>query len=281
MSPRRLAVAAGATIVVGLSACGGGGEEKATLGAPTPGPAAARSVTAQIDGRALNGHCRGERRDAPAVLLDSGVGRQDELTGIEELLAEQTLVCAYDRAGVARSDAPGKTPRPMSELVADLDAFAAAAHVPEPYVLVGHSTGGNVVFAYAQAHPEKVAGFLAMNPLPPSETFMPAVKKVVTAHQYAGEKAFSRGENDQHISFAEPVLGNPIPPSVRYVIMFDLDCGGNEYCERVSPAVTRSVRALARVGQGGRFEPVKGAGFNIYSSRPELVLATVQKLLMG
>jgi hypothetical protein len=63
--------------------------------------------------------------------------------------------------------------------------------------------------------------------------------------------------------------------------MFDLDCGGNEYCERVSPAVTRSVRALARVGQGGRFEPVKGAGFNIYSSRPELVLATVQKLLMG
>ena len=77
---------------------------------------------------------------------------------------KRTLVCAYDRAGSGRSDPPAKTPRPVSELVGDLDAFATAANVPAPYVLVGELTGGNVVFAYAQTHPEKVAGFVAMNP---------------------------------------------------------------------------------------------------------------------
>ena len=118
MSQRRGAVAAGATMILGLSACGGGSEEKAALGASTPGPAAARTVTARVDGRELSGHCRGEKRDAPAVVLESGIGaNQGQLAGIEELLTPRTLVCAYDRAGVGRSDPPAKTPRPVSELV--------------------------------------------------------------------------------------------------------------------------------------------------------------------
>jgi pimeloyl-ACP methyl ester carboxylesterase len=44
------------------------------------------------------------------------------------------------------------------ELVADVDAFVVAADARPPYLLVGQSMGGNIVFMYAQAHPEKVAG---------------------------------------------------------------------------------------------------------------------------
>ena len=61
-----------------------------------------------------------------------------------------------------------------------------------------------------------------MNPLPPLETFMPAVKKVATAEEYADEEAFfNRGENDEKISFEEPMLDTPLPPSMPYAIMFD------------------------------------------------------------
>ena len=53
---------------------------------------------------------------------------------------------------------------------------------------------------------------------------MPAVKKVVTAKEYAAEEAFVRGENDQKISFEEPMLATPLPSSMPYAIMFDEDC---------------------------------------------------------
>ncbi len=281
MGPRRGAVAAGATTMIfGLSACGGGSEEQAAIGGATPGPAAARTVTAQVDGRTLSGHCRGQKRDAPAVVLESGIGaNQGQLAGIEELLTPRTLVCAYDRGGVGRSDPPAKTPRPVSELVADLDAFATAANLTEPFVLVGQSAGGTVAFEYAQTHPEKVAGFVAMNPTPPLETFMPAVKKVQTTDEYAYEKAFNRGENDEKIKFEEPMLTPPLPPSMPYAIMFDEDCD-TDFCDRVIPPLTRSMRALARVGEGGRFVRADGAGHEIYRDA-ERVRQTVEEILKG
>jgi pimeloyl-ACP methyl ester carboxylesterase len=280
MPSRHGAVVAGATMIVGLSSCGGSSEEKAAVGGSTPGPAAARTVTARVDGRVLSGHCRGERRDEPAVVLDSGSGRQGHLAGLEELLMKRTLVCAYDRAGIGRSDPPAKTPRPVSELVSDLDAFATAADVPAPYALVGELTGGNVVLAYAQTHPEKVAGFVAMNPLPPPKTFLPAVKKVETAKEYAEEKAFFRGGNDERVTFEEPVLGTPIPPSVRYAIVVGNACD-NDYCERILPPAIRSTRGLARLGEGGRFVLAEGATFEISRSDPELALKTVDEILTG
>ena len=282
MSPRRGAVAAGATMIVGLSSCGGGDQNKAAIGGSTPGPAAARTVTARVDGRTVSGHCRGERSNAPAVVLESQIGaNQGQLAGLEELLMSRTLVCAYDRAGIGRSDPPGKTPRPMSELVGDLDAFVAAAKIREPHVLVGQFEGGNVAFAYAQTYPENVAGFVAMNPVPPLETVLPALKKVETAKEYAAGEAYHLGQNGEQVSFEEPMLDRPLPPGMPYAILFDDNCGGDTHCERVMPAVTRSTRALARVGDGGRVVPVDGAGDAIYRADPELVLQTVNEILKG
>jgi pimeloyl-ACP methyl ester carboxylesterase len=238
-------------------------------------------VTAEVDGRTLSGHCRGEQRDAPAVVLESGDGaNQAQLAGIEELLTPRTLVCAYDRAGIGRSDPPAETPRPVSELMADLDAFATAAKVPEPYVLVGQSAGGNVVLTHAQLHPEKVAGFVAMNPWPPVETFLPAVKEVATEEGYAAEVAFYRGQNDEGISFAKPVLDTRLPPTMPFTIMYDVNCGGDPHCDRVLPAITQSTRALARLGEGGRFVRAEGTGQEIYRD-PELVHRTVDEILRG
>ena len=171
-------------------------------------------------------------------------GGQHQLSDIEKRFAERSLVCAYDRAGVGASDPPTKTPRPVSELVADLDAFATAADARPPYLLVGQSMGANVVFMYTQAHPEKVAGFVAMNPVPPEETFLPAVKKVETKAEFAEELSFNRGENDENTSFHEPMLSNPLPASMPYTVMFDEDCGGDgDFCSRILPPLIRTTKS--------------------------------------
>jgi pimeloyl-ACP methyl ester carboxylesterase len=160
--PPILAVTAALLLAAG---CGGANpdtpSEPAAKATPTATvESASRQVTATVDGRELSGHCSGTQQEgSPAILLESGMGGdQHQLSDIEARFAERTLVCAYDRAGVGASDPPAKTPRPVSELVADLDAFAAAADARPPYLLAGQSLGGNVVFRYTQAHPEKVAG---------------------------------------------------------------------------------------------------------------------------
>jgi len=277
--------------VLTAGGCGGGDGQAADETTPSMTTAestvaaspSVRQVTAQVEGRALNGHCSGTQQDVPGVFLDSGMaGGQQELANLEEELAQRTVVCAYDRAGVGNSDPPSKTPRPLSDLVVDLDAFAAAAKVRAPYVLVGQSAGGTVVFMYAQAHPEKVAGFVSMNPVPPETTFLKAAQKVETKSEYQDELAFNRGENDERINFAdsERQLTEPLPSTMPYVVMFDEDCGGEtDFCRRILPPLTQSTKAMAAVGEGGRFVAAKGAGHAIYQTNPELVLQTVDGVL--
>jgi pimeloyl-ACP methyl ester carboxylesterase len=284
--PTILAVTAALLLAAG---CGGGHEdspsEKAAKATPTAiVESASREVTASVDGRELSGHCSGTQQEgSPAILLDSGMGGgQHQLSDIEERFAERTLVCAYDRAGVGASDPPTKTPRPVSKLVADLDAFATAADARPPYLLVGHSMGANVAFMYTQAHPENVAGFVAMNPVPPAETFIAAAKKVETTAEFTEERSFYRGANDEETSFQEPMLSNPLPASMPYAVMFDEDCGGDsDFCRRILPPLIRTTKSLAAVGDDGRFVRVKGAGHDIFSADPEVVQETINEVMNG
>jgi hypothetical protein len=80
-------------------------------------------------------------------------------------LAGTHRVCAYDRPGTLRysdpptlSDrsSPAAMPRSAQDVVGDLHALLAAAHLPGPYLLVGHSLGGLFARLYAQSYPDQV-----------------------------------------------------------------------------------------------------------------------------
>jgi hypothetical protein len=60
------------------------------------------------------------------------------------------------------------------------------------------------VFRYAQAHPDTVAGFVSMNPVPPAKTFLPMARKVETKDEYASELAFYRRGTKKGSSFGRP-----------------------------------------------------------------------------
>jgi pimeloyl-ACP methyl ester carboxylesterase len=80
-------------------------------------------------------------------------------------LAGTHRVCAYDRPGTLRySDPPTLSdrsspvamPRTAQDVVDDLHALLAAAHLRGPYLLVGHSLGGLFARLYAQTYPDQV-----------------------------------------------------------------------------------------------------------------------------
>jgi pimeloyl-ACP methyl ester carboxylesterase len=130
-------------------------------------------------GRRLYLECRG--RGGPTVVLESGYRgaangwsvseRGSERTAVLPAIARFTRVCAYDRPGTirdvdrfSRSD-PVPMPRTAEDAVADLHALLRAAHVPGPYVLVGHSLGGLFVRRYASTYPRQVAGLVLVDAL--------------------------------------------------------------------------------------------------------------------
>jgi pimeloyl-ACP methyl ester carboxylesterase len=54
-------------------------------------------------------------------------------------------------------------PRTLPSMVSDLDKLLKSAHVPGPYLLVGHSYGGMIVRLFAQTHPSLTAGLVLVD----------------------------------------------------------------------------------------------------------------------
>ena len=103
------------------------------------------------------------------MILESGIAASSlNWTALQAEIARFTRACAYDRAWLGWSD-PAATPRIASQLVVELHSLLAAAAIPAPYVLAGHSFGGLLVQLYAAAYPDQVAGLVLIDPLSASE----------------------------------------------------------------------------------------------------------------
>lgn len=108
------------------------------------------------------------------MVLFNGLG---EFSGSWARVVDQvggtTRVCAYDRPEQGWS---GDVDRPQDGITtaADLHALLAAADVPGPYVLAGHSTGGPYALTYAAEYPQDVAGVVLLDSSSPHQmTAMP------------------------------------------------------------------------------------------------------------
>jgi pimeloyl-ACP methyl ester carboxylesterase len=287
------------TGALAVGGCGGDSEsnadrqaQSATTAAPaTPTGTLATIVTATVTGRKLVGQCTGRNADAPTVLLEVGMGgNRGDLSVVEEHLAQRTQVCSYDRAGKGISD-PASTPRPVSEVISDAHAFlaqAATQGAKPPYFLVGQSFGGEVVFLYAQAHPDQVAGFVSINPNPPYKTDLKRARKVFTEAEIREYVLpFPHGDNEESIvtTSDESMLTDPLPADMPYAVMFDEVCEGfppplqnKADCTLALSLAELTNKNLANVGKGGRYVRVKGAGHNIHLTQPKVVLATVDQV---
>lgn len=120
-----------------------------------------------IGGRSLYILCMGT--GSPTILLESGWGTNYGYWSKVMLeISKTTRVCAYDRAGMGQSD-PAPAPRTARDLMMDLHALLTEAHVPGPYVLVGHSLGGYIVRLYADEYPEEVIGMVLVDSSHPDQ----------------------------------------------------------------------------------------------------------------
>jgi len=129
-----------------------------------------------VGGYQLHIHCLGE--GSPTVILESGAGEASPMWGwIQPQLAASTRVCAYDRAGFGWSE-DGPQPRDAQQIVTELHLLLQNAGVQPPYLLVGHSLGGELMRLYAGEHPDQVVGLVLIDSSHPEQmTRMPEIQR--------------------------------------------------------------------------------------------------------
>jgi pimeloyl-ACP methyl ester carboxylesterase len=115
-----------------------------------------------VGGHRLHVTCHGS--GSPVVLLEAGIAASSlSWALVQPEIAKFTRVCAYDRAGLAWSDA-ASCPRTFERIVDELSTVLARVAPGERYVLVGHSFGSFVIRAYAARHPDHVRGLVLVDP---------------------------------------------------------------------------------------------------------------------
>lgn len=104
----------------------------------------------------------------PAVVFETGGspadgGALDVWNRVQPAISKVTTTVSYDRAGIAWSP-DGPKPRDALQVARELHTALGNAHVPPPYVLVGHSLGGPLIRVFAGMYPDEVAGLVLVDP---------------------------------------------------------------------------------------------------------------------
>ena len=281
------------------------------------GTAAAPDFAERVDiggGRKMFIECRGT--GAPTVVLVSGLDAAADLWHRPEQseptvftgVAKFARVCAYDRPGTpqgaglpSRSD-PVPQPTTPKGAVEDLHALLRAAHVPGPYVLVGHSYAGLVTRLFASAYPDEVVGMVLV------DTFTDGLRDAMTPEEWSvWKKANARLPQDiaeypaleridydvavDQVKVARP----PIRPMPLIVLSADIPYGPTVPAlidkGEIPPDTPRDLgyvidrankvaqKALAQLVPGAKHVTDTHSGHNMMIDQPQLVIDAIQRVV--
>ena len=301
------------TTLLGVGCAQGGDEPSPANTGDSSGTSDAADEIArsseQIDigGRSLHLECWGERvTGEPTVLLLTGQG---PTTSSWELMASEFAadghhLCAYDRAGVGGSDPAPEASRTTEDQVTDLVALLDAADLQEPVVLVAHSLGSHPAVGLVAHAPERVAGVVLVDPLPPrvsaaQRAALPPEKpdetpEVAEERRFLTEDLFDPAHNPEHLLLAasddevaallaEPgpifgdlptvVLRGPGPPPLPGL--------PDNYHAATEAAFDDGFREFAAESTRGTLIEVEDTGHNIQDDQPEVVMDAIRDVMAG
>jgi len=149
-----------------------------------------------------------------------------------------------------------------------LDATLAAAGIPRPVVLVGHSIGGLTVRVFVGQHPQDVSGVVLFDPTVPS--FARLFDKQNFQPEWDGTTSAEQVEN---------VTSWPDIPF--QILRHDPTVYAEQeiWSADVEAQWVAAETAYAALAPHGQVSMVAGSGHNIYRDAPAVSVQTVQQVL--
>lgn len=236
--------------------------------------------TSRIDGSDIAWVRTGSARTT--VVLQSGLGDgMSTWAAVIQRLPPSVASFAYDRPGYGASRPAPPVPRSPCDIARELHATLIVAGAPPPYLLVGHSLGGQYQFAFARLFPKETAGLLLLDPTHPDhwsslQRETPATAATISALRATVFSSAMRAEFDGQASCLDtaPPLAQTMP--IRILASTRSELGESPAFQ----AVVSRLRAdwLSRL-PGATMQPVEGAGHYIQRDKPDVVASEVGAML--
>lgn len=268
-----------------------------------PQPGAQMDELVDVGTHRLHIHCEGA--GSPTAVLDTGAGDTYEAwEPLMDSLAQETRICAYERAGYGGSD-PGPMPRSSRRAAEELHRLLGNAGEEGPFLLVGHSLGALNLQVYAATYPEEVAGLVLLDPPPLAwlvgESY-PDLRELfrqeVAAMRRSAEDARASGEPEAEAqadfllavsSEHEELFGESAQQAATSSSFGQLPVvvvGAAEADPRFGAAArsfrefwNRESQQLAGRSTEGRFVLAEGSSHAIHLDAPEVILQVIREML--
>ena len=303
-------------VVIALlgAGCTEGGDESSPAGRgdssrATDGPHEIVRSSEQIDigGRSLHMQCWGEPADGePTVLLITGQG--PTTTSWESMArafaGEGHHLCSYDRAGVGGSDPAPEPSRTTEDQVTDLVGLLDAADLQEPVVLAAHSLGSHPAIGLVARAPERVAGVVLIDPLPPrlgaaQRAALPPEdpdesRELADERRFLTENLFDPARNPEHLLLAAsddevaalldepgPIFGDLPTVVLRSPPRPPMPGLPDSYQAATETALDHGFMELAAESTRGTLLEVEDTGHNIHDDQPEVVMDAIRDVMAG
>nr|WP_315489979.1 alpha/beta hydrolase [uncultured Rhodoferax sp.] len=133
---------------------------------PVAQASALRTDLDRIGGYGLEFWIRRAERPRATVIFENGLMLSLETwQKVAEQLSGEVNILLYNRPGVGRSELP-RQPQDAAYATRQLEELARRQGLRPPYIVVGHSMGGQYAQLFAMLYPEQVSGMVLVDALP-------------------------------------------------------------------------------------------------------------------
>lgn len=273
-----------------VSACGGSSPAPSQKASSTEGihfPTATllpvRSLDIDIGGYRLHVRCMGQ--GTPTVIFEAGLGEDlSTWDQVQPEIAHFSQACAYDRANVTPSDKRPVTIHVSApQLARELQELLVNAHLPEPYVLVGHSLGGLFMQMFACQYPGEVAGMVLVDSTHPQQAMRlaAALGPAFTSEARQGFPVEGMTYDDILAMQAQVEAARSHFPQVPLIVLVRSRFISSAYWTATQyKQVWMNLQTdLSRRSSGGKLVVAQNSSHFIQNDRPDLVIASIREII--
>jgi pimeloyl-ACP methyl ester carboxylesterase len=230
-----------------------------------------------VGGYYLRIECRGS--GSSTVVFDSGLSQPRKTWGIVPgEVSKVSRVCTYDRAGVGESDRAGFV-RTSEDVVRELRTLLEKSGEKAPFILVGHSFGGQNVRLFAARFPHETRSIVLVDPTHENE--YQSLNRFRTEEVQASDVELMRGDNPEGLDLLTSQLilknaseGPSVPATVLSSTVYEASTVPDEQ------KVRRELQLdIVRAVHSAHHQWVEGSSHFIQQDKPAAVIAAVRDLV--